>query len=940
MIARTYWLPGNRPLVLDSTVPSAFAISGSAVVFAVDKATGVRRPLFSVDPGEPLLPLPSPPDAVWVIVAVPLESSGLELGQETHEWAGVVALENWLAKIGEAFRAVTGALEMQFLLPSQRLVVEKGQKAAIEEGLTFVRIESGRALAGAEVGAGATIALVPGLWIEALEDSELHVLEEPPPDVPDIINAALKRVVPAFIAALDEAERRREETDRERFANRRWWNARESASAVRSLAGVASEGLRDSEFETAGREPASEDPLFAAFRMVAHALGVAARRASSYRWGQDPALELAHASGVRTRRVLLRGSWWRSENGPLLAFQRDGSPVALLPAKTGFFGRARYEIFDPVEGTWRRIGRGKAASILPSARMLYRPLPQDASTGALLRHALAFRRRDLATIAIAGAAAGILALAVPQGTAILIGQAIPDADSSMVWQVTLGMAAAAFGSALLLLVQAIATLRTQTAGFIALQTGVWDYLLRLGPSFFRGFTAGQLRLRADALTRIHQLLTADALNSVFAAMASVLALALMFWYSPGLALIALAGGAVLIAGAGLGARALYRALERYQEMEEKLFGFVVQAIQAVSKLRVAGAAGRAFSHWARAYSRKQKTAVSVRRIQDEVQILNMLIPTAATALGFLYLLSHPIPLGAFLASNAALAAFLTAIVSGSTRCASAVLTANLWHRMRSILAAKPEVDASKSHPGRLRGAISVEAVTFRYRADGPLILDNVSIQANPGECIALTGPSGGGKSTLLNLILRFETPHSGAIHLDGRELSSLDIAAVRRQIGVVTQDARILSGSIFENICCGGARKLDEAWEAARAAGLADDIEGLPMGMHTVISEGGGNISGGQRQRLLIARALVLKPSILIFDEATSALDNRTQAVVTASLRRLKATRILVAHRLSTIRNADRIYVIDKGRVVQRGTYRELVSQPGLFARLAKRQTA
>jgi ABC-type bacteriocin/lantibiotic exporter with double-glycine peptidase domain len=216
----------------------------------------------------------------------------------------------------------------------------------------------------------------------------------------------------------------------------------------------------------------------------------------------------------------------------------------------------------------------------------------------------------------------------------------------------------------------------------------------------------------------------------------------------------------------------------------------------------------------------------------------------------------------------------------------------------------------------------------------------VSIQADPGECIALTGPSGCGKSTLLNLVLRFDTPHSGAIYLDGRDLSSLDITAVRRQIGVVTQDGRIMAGSLFENICAGGSHTMDEAWESAAAAGLADDIKSMPMGMHTVVSEGGGNLSGGQRQRVLIARALILKPMILIFDEATSALDNRTQAIVTASLNRMKATRILVAHRLSTIRHADRIYVMEKGRIVQQGRYDELADSPGLFARLVQRQKA
>jgi ABC-type bacteriocin/lantibiotic exporter with double-glycine peptidase domain len=243
------------------------------------------------------------------------------------------------------------------------------------------------------------------------------------------------------------------------------------------------------------------------------------------------------------------------------------------------------------------------------------------------------------------------------------------------------------------------------------------------------------------------------------------------------------------------------------------------------------------------------------------------------------------------------------------------------------------------NPGKLRGRITVENATFRYRQDGPLVLDNVSIRANPGECIAVTGPSGSGKSTIINLLLHFEKPHSGAVYFDGRDLGSLDITAVRRQIGVVTQDGRVLNGSILENICGGSGQNIHAAWDAARAAGLAEDIEQMPMGMHTRVSDGGGNLSGGQRQRLLIARALVAKPSILIFDEATSALDNRTQAIVSESLRRLKATRILVAHRLSTLRNADRIYVVEKGRVIQEGPYDQLVREPGLFARLVTRQT-
>jgi ABC-type bacteriocin/lantibiotic exporter with double-glycine peptidase domain len=219
-----------------------------------------------------------------------------------------------------------------------------------------------------------------------------------------------------------------------------------------------------------------------------------------------------------------------------------------------------------------------------------------------------------------------------------------------------------------------------------------------------------------------------------------------------------------------------------------------------------------------------------------------------------------------------------------------------------------------------------------------LTLEQVSLWAEPGEFIALVGPSGSGKSTLLRLLLGFEVPESGSLCYDDHELASLDIYAMRRQLGVVLQNGRLMSASIFENIAGNALMTLDAAWDAARMAGFADDIAAMPMAMHTVVSEGGSNLSGGQRQRLLIARALALKPKILLFDEATSALDNKTQAIVSESLEQLQVTRIVIAHRLSTIRKADRIYVLQNGRIVQTGRFEKLAEQDGLFAQLMARQ--
>jgi ABC-type bacteriocin/lantibiotic exporter with double-glycine peptidase domain len=262
----------------------------------------------------------------------------------------------------------------------------------------------------------------------------------------------------------------------------------------------------------------------------------------------------------------------------------------------------------------------------------------------------------------------------------------------------------------------------------------------------------------------------------------------------------------------------------------------------------------------------------------------------------------------------------------------------IYEQARPILAARSEVNESKMSPGPLSGDIEISQVIFRYEPESAAVIDRVSVHAGPGEFVALVGPSGSGKSTILRLLLGFEHPESGSIYFDGQDMSGLDIQAVRSQIGVVLQNGSVMTGDLFTNIIGSSLASMDDAWEAARMAGLDDDIRQMPMGMHTVISEGGTTLSGGQRQRLLIARAVVNRPRLLFFDEATSALDNRTQAIVSESLERLQATRIVVAHRLSTIMNADRIYVLDRGHVVQTGSYARLRSEGGVFAELIRRQ--
>ncbi|MCA1992316.1 MAG: NHLP bacteriocin export ABC transporter permease/ATPase subunit, partial [Coleofasciculus sp. S288] len=483
----------------------------------------------------------------------------------------------------------------------------------------------------------------------------------------------------------------------------------------------------------------------------------------------------------------------------------------------------------------------------------------------------------------------------------------------------------------------------------SLQPAVWDRLLRLKPTFFRKYSSGDLLVRLLAVGQIRSQLSGATQRTLLNAVFSLLNLVLMFVYSVKLALVGLALTVLTSIITGISSLRLVRKARKQEELDGDINGLTVELLGGVAKLRVAAAEERAFAAWAKNYTLRTKLKAGSKLIDDSVAVFNEALPVVSSVLLFWFAvlaiqsaqakgLPGGLNVGTFLAFNSAFGTFLSGVTSLSNTLTDILEIVPLWERAQPIVQGTLESDPSKADPGRLTGHLSLDHVTFRYREDGPLILDDVSIHAEPGEFIALVGPSGSGKSTVFRLLLGFETPISGTVFYDGQDLAGLDIQAVRRQLGVVLQNGIISSGPIFENITAGALVTLDEAWEAAEMAGFGDDIRQMPMGMHTVVSEGGTNLSGGQRQRLLIARSIVLKPKIILMDEATSALDNRTQAIVTQSLDTLNATRVVVAHRLSTIRNADRIYVVEAGRVVQAGTFDELLREEGLFARLAARQ--
>lgn len=685
------------------------------------------------------------------------------------------------------------------------------------------------------------------------------------------------------------------------------------------------------------------DALLAACRIVARASGVpfhVEARTIETMASPNQLAAILRAARLRARRVALRDDWWKHDQGPLLAYVDDTHAVALVREK-----RRGYRLHDPSTGADELLTAERAATLNPFAYAFYRPFPDAAlSVKDVLRFGVRGCRNDMTMILSMGVAGALLGMVPSIATGVLFNTVIPGAQRSQLLQMTIILLVCAVATAMFTVARGIALLRLEGNMGSAVQAAVWDRLLGLPLPFFRPYAAGDLATRAMSIEAIRQLISGSTTTAIMGGIFSIFNFALMFWYSTAMAWRA----SVLIAGAlaitTLGGYLQLRPQRGIMALQVKTSGLVLQLLTSISKLRSAGAEPKAFSLWAAQFGEQRRLQYKVRQIGNWITAFNSAFPVAANlvifwiALPLIASATSGVRTGDFLAFLSAFSAGSTALLSTCLAVLAVLNTVPLYEQAKPILTTLPEVDTAKADPGVLVGDIEVQHATFRYRADGPAVLHDLSFHITPGEFAAFVGPTGSGKSTILRLMLGFEQLESGAIYFDGREISGLDVQAVRRQIGAVLQTGRLMSGDIFTNIVGSASGTMEQAWDAARMAGFADDIEALPMGMHTVISEGGGTLSGGQRQRLLIARAIVQRPRIILFDEATSALDNRTQRTVSASLERLQATRIVIAHRLSTIANADRIFVIQAGRLIQTGSYDELMSRPGLFAQLAKRQ--
>jgi NHLM bacteriocin system ABC transporter ATP-binding protein len=474
----------------------------------------------------------------------------------------------------------------------------------------------------------------------------------------------------------------------------------------------------------------------------------------------------------------------------------------------------------------------------------------------------------------------------------------------------------------------------------------WDRLLRLPSRFFARFSAGDLALRAMELSEVFKRASGAAVATVVTGFFSVFNLALLYYYSWKMALCTTFLLALLLAVTLLLLGRLLRYESSIRTIDGAISGLLLELLGGISTLRTAGAEGRGFSRWARRYTDRLALAIRARHFSSEIHrwlAVYPILTAMVVYIGAIHVDPNMMDTGRFLAFNIAFANLMAAVLEVGYASIGLLDLLPTYERLRPILEEEPEFAAAVLEPVRLMGALALNHVSFRYPSQerGARVLDSVSLQVRPGEFVAIVGPSGSGKSTLMRILLGFEAPDSGTVTYDGRELATLDLREVRRQIGVVLQYSELMPSDLFNNIV-GFAPYLnmDDAWRAARLAGLEDDIRRMPMGMYTLVGEGGGNLSSGQKQRLLIARAIVRGPKVLLFDEATSALDNVTQAIVSDSLtNQLKGvTRVVIAHRLDTIVSADRIYVVKEGRIAQSGRYEQLMDEPGPFRDLARRQ--
>ena len=661
---------------------------------------------------------------------------------------------------------------------------------------------------------------------------------------------------------------------------------------------------------------------------------------------------LSQKANIRLRLVTLTPEWYKQDCGVFLGYYGSAKELAALIPDSPH----SYRIITYKNPDGRYVNAEVNAELSRSAFICYAGLPKKVIQA---KHVIKFIyhhcwKNDFSALLLASLIAGIVATILPSITETVFQDIVPIMDAQSLTTVTQVGVVASFTTALVSIVRSVAAMRLRSRIEMGVEAALFSRLLELPVKFFRRYESGELAQRIVGMNAVKSVLGSQSLNILFDAVFSFWSLLLMCWYSVKLALISMLLWLVYCVVMALIYRRTVYLQREMITARNKTASLVQQIFAGLSKFRMQGAEEQAYNLWGRMFSVEWKWNMKKRWQSNYANIIFAVQPLIFSLIIYVIIANdmktaleagkevskEVIGYAEFMAFQTAFTGFNTTLNAAIPVISNFLTLKPQWENIQPILKELPEVSDDKADASALEGNIEISHLRFAYEADGPEILKGINLKIKAGEYVAIVGASGCGKSTFLRLMLGFETPKQGGVYYDGQDLEDLNLSSVRSQMGVVLQNGQLMSGDIFSNIVGTMAISQDDAWAAAEAAGIADDIRKMPMGMQTIISEGSNNISGGQRQRILIARALAAKPAIVIFDEATSALDNRTQSIVTDSLKKMKATRIVVAHRLSTIRHCDRIIVFDQGQIAESGNYDSLMEKNGLFAVLAKRQLA
>jgi ATP-binding cassette subfamily C protein len=686
--------------------------------------------------------------------------------------------------------------------------------------------------------------------------------------------------------------------------------------------------------------PQLNELLFQAFYLVAKAMGLDPQQPKE----EIPSDEVSDhleiyckINRMRKRQVRLTRGIFQESSTHFLAFSKEsGEPIALIKKRPG-----RYVAVDLKREERKNVDSIEPFS--PIAYVFYETLPKALYKGSsIIKDYLSKRKKEFLPLLTYGVLGSLLSLALPFATYLFFKEAIPKADLSQITQIVVGLVLAGTCASSFFFFQSLIIARIEGMAGNEIELGIWDRLIKLPVHFFQKFSSGDLSYRVMSVEKIRQVFTNEAARALLSGIFSIGYLIVMAIFSAQLALVAFCITAVASLFVWISCRNLVRLERAILAYSSRLNGFLVQIIRGIAKLRLAKAETYAFSVWGTLFIKNKRLQIKAQNHRNTILTLNSIYPfvTYGALFGYVFLLQKQgaISIAEFLAFNTAFLAFTYAFFDVTRTLMQVTSIKPLWERTEPILSSKEEISEKKLYVEKLSGDLHLDGISFRYEENSPVILQDLSLSAKPGESIAIVGPSGSGKSTIVRLLLGFEKPESGAIYYGNQDLDHLDLHDVRRNLGVVMQSEGMIAGTLFENLVRGSFYSKEAIERAIKLSCFDQELAAFPMGLHTYIPMNGETLSGGQKQRLLLARALLPEPKILIFDEATSALDSHTQEIVSKNIDALNITRVIIAHRLSTIKSVDKVYVLDKGKLVQEGSYEMLSQQPGLFSSMLERQ--